>query len=207
MKQGKTNYKKSALTRQRIFDAALEIMMDVGYQGATIRAICAGAHVSPATFYLYYESKSDLLKIFFQNSDQYFGNELYKKLENMSFAEQYREYVRAYAQLNIDTGLRAMRVLYNPENVWFSEYRPMQAALELILTNGRRAGVLPKSLSTDECVRSVFAVLRGVCFDWCIYNGEYDLSAVMVREAERFLRGLMSERSDEDSRAGQLKTP
>jgi TetR/AcrR family fatty acid metabolism transcriptional regulator len=193
MRAEKTKYKKSALTKQRIFDAAMEIMMDVGYQGATIRAICARAHVSPAAFYLYYESKSDLLKFFFNNSDQYFGHDLYKKLENLNFYEQYRAYVQAYAQLNIDTGLRAMRVLYNPENAWFAEYRPMQAALELILANGKHGGILPKALDTDACVNSIFIVLRGVCFDWCIYNGEYDLAKVMVREAERYLAGLIAD--------------
>ena len=194
MRQGGNSYKKSALTRERIFESALALMKEVGYQGATIRGICFRAHVSPATFYLYYESKSDLLQHFFHNSDRYFGNDLYKRIQGLSFAEQFREYVLAYAQLNLDTGLDSMRVLYNPENVWFADYRPMQATLELILEGGKRSGVVPAALQTEDCVKSVFIVLRGVCFDWCIYNGSYDLAAVMVREAERLLRGMIGPR-------------
>jgi len=191
MLQSKSSYKKSALTKERIFQSALSIMKEVGYQGATIRGICAKAHVSPATFYLYYESKSDLLQHFFHNSDHYFGNDLYKRIQGLGFREQYREYVLAYAQLNIDTGLESMRVLYNPENAWFSDYRPMQATLELILENGRRSGVLPPSLAIEDCVRTIFITLRGVCFDWCIYDGSYDLADVMVRQGELLLEGLI----------------
>jgi TetR/AcrR family fatty acid metabolism transcriptional regulator len=191
MLQSKSSYKKSALTKERIFQSALSIMKEVGYQGATIRGICAKAHVSPATFYLYYESKSDLLQHFFHNSDHYFGNDLYKRIQGLDFRMQYREYVLAYAQLNIDTGLESMRVLYNPENAWFSDYRPMQATLELILENGRRSGVLPSSLAIEDCVRTIFITLRGVCFDWCIYDGSYDLADVMVRQGELLLEGLI----------------
>ncbi|MEA4966411.1 MAG: TetR/AcrR family transcriptional regulator [Oscillospiraceae bacterium] len=191
MEQKKTTYKKSAQTKERIFASAIAIMKEVGYQGATIRGICSRAKVSPATFYSYYESKSDLLQGFFHNSDHYFGNDLYRRLEGKDFYEQYREYVLAYAQLNIDTGLDAMRVLYNPENNWFSDYRPMQATLELILNNGKRKGILPAGIVTDECVSSIFILLRGVCFDWCIYNGCYDLKNVMLEHAELLLRGLI----------------
>ena len=191
MLQSKSSYKKSALTKERIFQSALSIMKEVGYQGATIRGICAKAHVSPATFYLYYESKSDLLQHFFHNSDHYFGNDLYKRIQGLDFRMQYREYVLAYAQLNIDTGLESMRVLYNPENAWFSDYRPMQTTLELILENGRRSGVLPPSLAIEDCVRTIFITLRGVCFDWCIYDGSYDLADVMVRQGELLLEGLI----------------
>lgn len=56
-----TRAEKSEATRQRLFDAAVQIVGDNGYAGASIAAITARAEVAQGTFYNYFDSRQDLL--------------------------------------------------------------------------------------------------------------------------------------------------
>lgn len=189
--KAKMVFEKSTRTRDRIFQAGMQIMEEVGFQGATIRGICKKAGVSPATFYSYYNTKSDLLQEFYKVSDPFFEAEIPKKVQGLSFEEQIRAYVREYAVLNIHTGLESMRVLYNPANEWFATERPMQRALIAILEYGKAENKLPREVDVHALVKTVFIMLRGVCFDWCVCDGSYDLLEEMLRQLQNLLFGLV----------------
>ena len=47
--------------RRKIIDAALEMFVEVGYEHTSIRAIADKIEYSPATIYLYYKDKDELL--------------------------------------------------------------------------------------------------------------------------------------------------
>ena len=183
-------YAKSTLTRSRILNAALDMMKTEGYQGTTIRGICQRAGVSPAAFYCYFNSKSDLLEDVYQDSDGYFGRELPLILVQKDFLGQLEIYVKAYAQLNIATGLDLMRVLFNPENVWFSKDRPMQKTLLGIMKTGRREGFFDPKTDCSRLVKDLFVILRGVCYDWCIREASYELEEEMLHMTGYFLNGI-----------------
>src|SRR3954452_16888854 len=53
--------RKKQRTRQAIVDAALELFEDRGYQSATVAEISEAAGISPATFFVYFPSKADVL--------------------------------------------------------------------------------------------------------------------------------------------------
>ena len=66
----------------------------------------------------------------------------------------------------------------------------MQKTLAAIVKNGQKEGVLPQTLSAQELVRNIFVILRGVCYDWCVYDGDYDLPEAMLRHVGYFLWGV-----------------
>ncbi len=47
--------------RQQLIDAAWRCVADRGFQSLTVDEVCAEAGVSKGAFYLYFESKQDLL--------------------------------------------------------------------------------------------------------------------------------------------------
>lgn len=187
---GSTLEKKSQRTRKRILDSAMALMQEKGYQGATIREICKKAGVSPASFYCYFQSKNDLLQDIYSKSDGYFGAQLPKELCSQEFSAQIRRFVEEYAQLNIDTALDTVRVLFNPENSWFSQERPMQQTLIRIIELGQTEGTLPSDKKAPLLARDLFVILRGVCYDWCVHEGDYDLKEAMLRHLQYFLHGV-----------------
>lgn len=186
----KKTYKKSAITRGRVYRAAVDLMNERGYQGATIRDICQRAHVSPATFYSYFDSKIAILRDIYAMGDQFINDHVIQRLDGKTPREQLLIFASGYAKLNVHTGFDTVRVLYNPENEWFSKRRQMQDVLYQIMTQARREKLLRADMSVPEIVDSTFIVLRGVCFAWCVYNGGFDLEQRMVSEAALLWDGL-----------------
>jgi AcrR family transcriptional regulator len=58
---------RSAETRKKLIDAAVDLFLTIGYHGVRIEDITAYAGVGKGTFYLYFESKRDLLLAYLQN--------------------------------------------------------------------------------------------------------------------------------------------
>ena len=57
--------------RRRIKDAVIELMLEEGFHGTSISKIARKAEVSPATVYIYYESKEDMLQnIYLEYSEE-----------------------------------------------------------------------------------------------------------------------------------------
>ena len=192
-------------TRQRILSTALIIMKTKGYQGTTIRDICQKVGIAPSSFYSHFHSKSDLLRDIYAESDRYFSTELPSLLEGRNFKEQLEIFVKAYARLNIETGLDTMRVLFNPENVWFSQNRPMQKTLLKIFLSAIEQRQLPEDTDPLSLVKGLFIVLRGTCYDWCVYNGKYDLEEAMLKQMRYFFWGVLNENEKEETLNPSIK--
>lgn len=60
-KQRLTRAEKAEATRTRLFEAAIEIVGEVGYAAASVALITTRAQVAQGTFYNYFESRQDLL--------------------------------------------------------------------------------------------------------------------------------------------------
>lgn len=56
-----TRAEKAEATRTRLFEAAIEIVGQMGYAAASVALITARARVAQGTFYNYFESRQDLL--------------------------------------------------------------------------------------------------------------------------------------------------
>ncbi len=183
-------YRKSALTRQRIYDEAMALMSECGFQGTTIRAVCERAEVSVGTFYNYFNSKTDILHDIYYNADELFRLNVASEIKGMDPRDQLRHFASRYARLNTDTGLDIMRVLFNPENTWFYKRRPMQDVLKNIIDDGRRKGVFFTDRSSDDLVDDIFGIFRGVCYSWCVSSAAFDLADRMGHMVELVLHGI-----------------
>ena len=175
----KRAYRKSSETQKIIFDKALALMSEKGFQGTTVREICAEADIPVGTFYNCYKSKVDILRVIYDTGDQYMQNALAAEDSNRSALEKLRSFVLHYAKLNENTGIDAMRVLFYPSNEWFSHRRPMQSMVDDIVSRGQANGELRTDMKSAEIVDFIFDIVRGVCYDWCICGGSFDLTARM----------------------------
>ena len=191
----KMKYKKTIDTREKLYHAAMSVMSEKGYQNATIRDICKRANVSPATFYSYYHTKSDILSDLYLMGDTFYLNIFPKILIGKDSLEQLRMFTSSYARLNMSTGLEAMRLLYNPENEWFIKHRPLLDSLLDIVTRGQAEGALTADLCADSLVEYILTLLRGVCYSWCIHNASFDLEERMLEAINLLIQGIAGNRT------------
>ncbi len=167
-------------TRNRIYNAAVELMERKGFDNITIAEISRAAGVSVGAFYHYFESKNDILAEIFRRADEYFATEVVPNLGEEPVPEQILKYFDHYARFNIASGVEMVRQLFNPKVKFFTRQdRPMLSLLRDLVRKGQERGEIRGDVSPEEVVRLLFMMARGVVFDWGLHEGSYDLEAMM----------------------------
>lgn len=189
-----TNRQLKALeTRERIYQTALELLESDGYENIRIEDICQKAGVSIGTFYNYFKSKNEILQLIYKKGDDYFENTVSNVLEGMETEEAVIEFFRYYAKYNINTGLTTLKQLYNPENVFFTKKRGMQHVLGRLIQKGQEAGQLTEEIPSYEIVCDLFVLARGIVYDYCLKDGQFDLVEKMASYIQRVLKTYRTE--------------
>lgn len=94
-------------TKQKIYDAATDLIDKKGFDSTTIEDISKKANVSVGAFYHYYKSKDDIYFELYKIADQYFEEEVYPQLDGLNAAEQLHTYFMHYAKYNNERGIDA----------------------------------------------------------------------------------------------------
>lgn len=163
-------------TKNKIYETSLSLMELHGYDQITIEQICRKAGVSVGSFYNYFKSKNDILIELYSRADEYFEQEVMPHLTEISMPERIVEYFDFYANFNVNTGIGTMKQLYNSNNSLFiHEGRLMQVFLTQMISAGQAKREITASQPPEYITGFLFIVARGLIYDWCLHNGEYNL--------------------------------
>jgi AcrR family transcriptional regulator len=140
-----------------IMRAAIEVMGEDGYEGASIRDIAARAHVSVAALYYHFESKHDLLREFLDEALDVTLARIERRIARHDRpVEQLEEIVGTIIWSNLHDDF-ARRAAYVVSSEYTRLNPPERAAIEvkrkalLDLVEGVvRDGVAKKQFKTDE---------------------------------------------------------
>jgi TetR/AcrR family transcriptional regulator, fatty acid metabolism regulator protein len=195
MEEKLTNRQIQAInTRNKIYNVAIELLENIGYEKIRIEDICKQAGVSVGSFYTYFNSKNDILVEIFKRADDYFRDEVKQALENKYIFDKIITYFDFYAEYNISLGIDMVKHIYLSDNKMFiTEGRYMQGLLHEILINAQEKGKISSDLSYEEITKQLFVAARGVVYDWCLHDGEYNLRENMKNFIERMLSTYQTE--------------
>ncbi len=188
MKKKLTSRTKQAdATRKRIYNTAIRLFKQHGYEQVSVSQIAKAANVGIGTFYHYYESKIELFMKIFVNVEDYFAE--FKTLDyNLPVEDIIQRYFYQYAKLNEAAGIEVIQNLANPQN---RKSLDGNQDFELILTSifkkYQELGKIKNNESAEEICDLFFISARGVMFDWCIKHGKYDLAEKTQFVMERLL--------------------
>lgn len=167
-------------TRNKIYNTAYDMMEKKGFDNITIEEISKKAGVSVGAFYHYFKSKSDILFEIYQRADDYFKETVIPKLKSKNAPEQMVEFFKYYAVYSEQTGSEFTKHLYNTDNKFFlKKGRYMQTSLQDIIRTGQENNQILKDMTPEDIAEILFIAGRGVIFDWCLHEGQYDLKEKM----------------------------
>lgn len=167
-------------THDKIYNIAIELIESKGFENITVAEICEAANVSIGSFYNYFKSKHDILDNIFRLADDYFLNVVSHNLNEGSSHEKIIKFFHYYGDYNLDRGIDFVKQLYTGKNNLFAtKGRPMQAVLQKIIEEGQSTGEISIDMTSEEIVKFLFIAIRGVVYDWCLHDGEYDLSSAI----------------------------
>jgi AcrR family transcriptional regulator len=107
---------KGQRTKEQLFDTAVTLIKEKGFDNVTVEDICNKAGVAKGTFYIYYESKSDIIRESYKSDFQSYLETNYQLYVDENPNASHFERLRQYLLLEIDfiayTGLEIINRAY-----------------------------------------------------------------------------------------------
>lgn len=184
--------------RARILDAAVRVVAEKGFPGATVAEIAREAGVADGTIYLYFRSKDDLLVSLVEDA---LGRILADARARVDAApspiEGLREFIRHHLEqvagrpdlaLVLTVELRpSARPLQTYVGRAFVGYLDLLAD---VLRRGQEDGSVRADLNVKAVRRAIFGALDEVALAWLLGGRRFDLSQNAEELAGLFARGV-----------------
>lgn len=199
---------KAQLTKKKIFETAVQLINEKGYDNVTISEVCKDAGVGKGTFYVHFESKEDILKATYyadmsnyvlKNFDDFILNE-YKeyseKNPEKSLKEKIVRFLKSEFMFAEHIGYDLICRVYltnlsdsiNGKNTHF-ENREFLGKLKELVSEGIENKVFTKYKCVDELILYIESFARGIMTTWCLAQGSFNL----VEKGEGFIRNMIED--------------
>jgi TetR/AcrR family fatty acid metabolism transcriptional regulator len=185
---------KSSQTRNRIFTKATDLFNEMGFDHVTIRDICKGADIAIGTFYLYFKSKGDILYEVYQKADEIFAEKEISERGDLLTTAKILELIRTqFSMVSVfhiqSEGIKHLYVyqLESDNQYFFSEDRKFHTQLFKVVESGQNTGEIRSDMTCHDIAWRILRFSRGLVFDWCLHNCEYDLMDFGLHEMEIYI--------------------
>lgn len=189
---GKT---KAERTKQLIFESALTLFKEKGFENVTISDITKHAGTAKGSFYTYFSTKSDIIVEEFWAIDAYYRS-IAPKLEKCRTASEklltFTEYQMLYVRDTI--GCAMLKILYanqvlkeGSDKVIIDQSRFWHTCIVQIIDEGKTSGEFLNSIEAERLAVYFNRAIRGLLFDWSISSAEFDLVEVSLEYCRNFL--------------------
>ena len=186
---------KNRKLKEHIFNVALSLMKQIGYDNITIRMICSEAGISTGMFYQHFSSKDDILAFYYDKAQADFEEIVIEKLAGLSIDKQLVEFYTWVCGFTAELGVDFCRNFFSSKNQRMNTNLFHNKMIDITnrciedacaagfrLSEGRTA----YAVSKDLCV-----MVKGVIFDWSAHDGSYDMAQFAHDLLMRCIGGLL----------------
>ncbi len=167
---------QAKVTKNKIYNVVTELLNQKEFDNISVSEICKKADVSIGTFYYYFNSKRGILFEINKKGDAFFTNDVKPKLNSSDSLVNIKKYLISYIKFVNSDGVELVKHLYRHDNKLFvKKDRPMQNILRDLIIEGQSKNQIKEEMSALEIVNFIFVIMRGIVFDWCLHDGQYDL--------------------------------
>ncbi|WP_293655778.1 TetR/AcrR family transcriptional regulator [Anaeromicrobium sp.] len=189
---------KAALTKNKVFETAIELIKEKGYDNVTVSEICKKAGVAKGTFYVHYKSKEDIIKESYYSDMGQFVLKQYKNLisqdENMSVKDKIEKFLIAELMFTNHAGYEMTCRAYvsnlaeciSQDSKHF-ERRGFTKELKVLILEGINQKAFDTEQEGEEIFLYLESLVRGLMASWCFSNAEFDI----VKKGETYIREIL----------------
>ena len=192
--------KQAIATKLRITKIASELFKLNGFDSVKIQDICEAAGISVGAFYHPFKSKIEIINIAYEQVDillmdrfevREFSSNLDKLLFLMGEGADMMEELGWVFLGEIYKHLISLEGKYstNPD-------RHITLLVKDIVEDALNAGELDNSISSADLTLIIMRISRGAIFDWCLFQGSYNLKSRITFDLNLILSNFKSKNSD-----------
>lgn len=172
------------ITKKKIFTAAINLTNEKGFNNLSIKEIVKEAGVSIGTFYLYFQSKQDIIsQIYYDNLNDYI-NQFYLTIKSGSkqHLEKIREVLNKELEFANKMGVEITTMAYIA-NLNLNFEKKVNHETKLLFTNILKdeinLAINNKEISDgkpDDLLLEFETLVRGILISWCFKNGSFSIT-------------------------------
>ncbi|GAB1475666.1 TetR/AcrR family transcriptional regulator [Bacillota bacterium] len=192
-----TRQKNALITKQSIYDAAIDLFLKKGYENVKIEEITQAANVAKGTFYIYFDSKKNLLYHSFVQFDSMYLD-VYNQISHInSFEEQLVAFLElSYKNLN-NMGKELARAIYhnsvledNP--IQYNNERTLFQIILKIVRLGFQTGELNPKYPENYYLNLIKTQIAGIDYSWIVSADEIDFSTLTKSNIYALTKGILN---------------
>ena len=189
---------RSQQVKQKIFDAALMLIQEKGYEYVTVNNVCQTAHVSVGSFYHHFGNKDELLSYYFVAGYERYKNES-QPPDTDDYIEQILYVFGLYVRFCLDQDVQFLKNFYTPANrslfiaidqVNDDTRLPILAKVYNELEKAQKKKKLPQEINTQKLAEDLCILEKGCIFEYALSDGRYPLWERSQQILRTFLKGL-----------------
>ena len=189
---------RAILTKNKVFETAIELIRTKGYDNVTISEICEKAGVAKGTFYVHYKSKEDIIKESYYSDMSEFVLKNYKRLISednyMSIKDKIEKFLLSEFEFTNYVGFEMTCRAYitnlteciSKETKHF-EKRDFTKELKDLISEGINQKAFDTNQTSEEIFLYLESFVRGFMASWCFSNSEFDI----VKDGERYIKEIL----------------
>ena len=182
--------------RDSIFNHAIKLADQYGYENVTVRMICSEAGISIGMFYRNFDSKGDVLLYFYEHAVQAYEETLRETLINYPARERLIRFYVWITDFTSNLGLEFVKCFFSTHRkAQKSDFLDNQVAVlgTELLDNAVNRGELKLSSgrSALAVTHDILIIVKGILFDWCISSETYDLAGYTQVYLDRVVDSLL----------------
>ncbi|MBS5280840.1 MAG: TetR/AcrR family transcriptional regulator, partial [Butyricicoccus pullicaecorum] len=173
---------KGVRTKRQLYQCAMKLFRERGFDRVSVDEIVREAGMAKGTFYIYFNTKSDIILEMLRQYDTYYDQIMAGLPDDLSIDQQMEEIVKGACRFTEEViGLDLIRVLYVKQLTEGQEHpgllnedRALFRILSELLTAGQRAGIYDPALDVPDTTRLILHGIRASFFEWCSSRGQFD---------------------------------
>ena len=186
---------KNRKLKERIFQVALSLMQQIGYDNITVRMICKEAEISTGMFYQHFHSKEDILAFYYDKAKGDFEEVINQQLAGLPLPEQLVSFYVWVCGFTAELGVDFCRNFFSSKNKQMNTnlfHNQMIEMTNRCIETACKEGFqlspdrTPYAVSKDLCV-----MVKGIIFDWSAHEGSYDMAEFARNLLKRCIQGLL----------------
>ena len=193
---------QAARTRQHIYNCAIMLFKQKGYDNVTVEEVATAAGMSVGAFYHHFKSKSEIFAIYHENLDNDYQDFYKNVLCSDAYAgkmipDKLSVFIRFIVGTCVREGLEYVRVVYpymlsTPQfgQDMVSPTRPYFHLITSMVEEGQRLHQLRRDLSSQRIANDITIICRGCIVDWCVNGGLTDIAQASASIIDGYVAGI-----------------
>ncbi len=182
-------------TKKNILNETIQLIQNNPQGNITINDICNASGITKSTFYYYYHSIDDVINSTLSSINERIISSIPSVLLEKTCTNQILKTFTIMHECisEMGPGIISLRYTYLLKNKNLNDFPDNEPAYSFIISLLQKAletQELHSTKNAKELTESCFFLARGVCFTWCIQNGNFNLTEHCQKELSTYLKSF-----------------